>query len=113
MTEIITNLSKDVEYDNDEIVEFLTIETIKNMIKWYAYIAIHIPKNNFIGCINVKQYICDITLNFHHVNNYKRLIGRKIIKKEQVQFDEHTEGTPKYSSSHMTKLVFYLEKLKK
>ncbi len=114
MCEIITNLSKVIQNNNEENIHKLSIETLKDNKPWTAYIAIHIPKNEYytVGYISITpRFICDITLNFSTVNNYKKLIGRKIIKKEQVQFNEHTEGTSKYSTSHMTKLIFYLEKL--
>lgn len=113
MTEYITKVSKIVERQDDNTVHKLIIQTLKDNKKWEAFIAIHIPNYNNcrVGAISVNPpFFCDTTLNSCNVIDYSKLVGRKILRKEQLQFDDHMEELPMNSKSHLTKLIFYLEK---
>ena len=114
MTEIITHLSKTIEYCHydDEDIHKLTIQTIKNDKKWTAYIAIHIPRNpTFHGStIYMPAFFCNLSLDDNVINEEEcqKIIGKHIIKKTRLQIDNHTQNTPSCSKSHFTKLTFEL-----
>ena len=114
MTEIITHLSKTIEYCHydDEDIHKLTIQTIKNDKKWTADIAIHIPRNpTFPGStIYMPAFLCDLYLDDNVINEEEcqKIIGKHIIKKTQLQIDNHTPNTPPFTKSHFTKLTFEL-----
>ncbi len=111
MSEVITKLIK----ENNK----LYIETYKDNIKWCAYIKIH-PNNT------LKKYICEFTFNNILISQstIQKYIGSKIIKKNQIQYEDYYDKLDdnikdpqdklgKYDIIHLTELVFTLDCMNK
>lgn len=113
ITEVVTKILKKSEEKDDETIHQLLIETNKSDGRnWVVHLEIHIPNEYYKSVYNMMpNFICDFYLNEKELekDDFDQLIGRKILKKEHYQMDEHTEGTPDFSVSHMTKMSLYLD----
>ena len=111
--EIIKDIKKSIIETNDETCFRLSIFTTKihSNKNWKAYIQIHIPKVSDKKTILQAPYLYQIILDEKDIyeTDFKTLIGKQIISKKYIELNEHTEGTPKYTKTHMTKLSFTLD----